>query len=114
MLSAFIVYGSLGTWAAYRPGIWAPTLVSARDVAVNVGLYVAFGALGGLAMRDSYRRHWLRLVLRLMLLALLFSASNEAFQLYTVDRVASLTDIASAVTGAALGASLFAARGKPR
>jgi VanZ family protein len=108
------VYGSSGTWAAYQPGIWAPTLVSLPDVTINVLLYVAFGALGGLAMRDHYRRHWLRLVLRLVLLALLFSAANEALQLYTVDRVASLTDIASAVAGATLGASMLVAGGKPR
>ena len=114
LLCAFIVYGSLGTWAAYQPGIWAPTLVSVPDVAVNVLLYVAFGVLGTLALRDAYHRHWARLVLRITVLAVLFSATNEVFQLYTVDRVASLTDIASAAAGAAIGASMFAAGGKPR
>lgn len=108
------MYGSSGTWAAYQPGIWAPTLVSIPDVTVNVLLYVAFGALGAVAIRDSYRRHWLRLVVRLMVLAAVFSAANEALQLYTIDRVASLTDIVSAVTGTAMGAAMFAAPGTPR
>jgi len=114
-LCAFIVYGSLGKWSRYSPGSWAPTLVVPRDVAINIALYVAFGLLGFLSMRAHYTRHWMRLVGRLMLLALLFSASNEAFQLYTIDRVASLTDIVSAVIGAFIGgvaASLFAGSGE--
>jgi VanZ family protein len=114
LLCAFIVYGSLGTWAFYRPGIWAPTLVVGADVAINVLLYVAFGVLGALAMRDSYRRHWLRLVLRLTALATLFSAINEAGQLYTLDRVASVTDIVSAAIGAFGGAMAIAAGRVPR
>jgi VanZ family protein len=104
----------MGTWDLYQPGIWAPTLVSIPDVAVNVLMYVAFGALGVLAMRDTYRRHWLRLVLRLTGLALLFSASNEALQLYTIDRVASLTDIVSAGIGAFGGATVLAGGRVPR
>jgi VanZ family protein len=114
LLCAFIVYGSLGTWSAYQPGIWAPTLISIPDVVINVLLYVPFGALGAIAMRDRYRRHWLRLVVRLALLAVLFSASNEAFQLYTIDRVASLTDIVSAAFGAIAGAAALAAGRVPR
>lgn len=106
-LCASIVYGSLGTWAFYQPGIWAPTLVSIRDVAVNVMLYVPFGALGVLSLRDGYPRHWLRLVGRMVVLALIFSAANEALQLYTTDRVASLTDILSAGTGALTGGLLI-------
>lgn len=77
-------------------------------------LYVVFGALGALAMRDTYRRHWLRLTLRLALLAVLFSAANEVFQLYTIDRVASLTDIVSAAVGAFGGSAAFAAGRVPR
>jgi VanZ family protein len=105
---ALIVYGSLGTWAFHRPGIWAPTLVVPSDVAENIVLYVPFGVFGFLALRGGYRRHWMRLVARIALLALLFSASNEAFQLYTIDRVASLTDIASAAVGALAGGALIA------
>jgi len=104
----------MGTWAPDRPGLWAPTLVSIRDVAQNVLVYVAFGALGVLSMRDRDRRarrssegakvgHWLRLVVRIMALAILFSTANEVLQLYTSDRVASLTDIVSAAVGAMAG-----------
>ncbi|HWI18404.1 MAG TPA: VanZ family protein [Vicinamibacterales bacterium] len=102
-LCVFIVYGSMGTWAFYQPGIWAPTMVSARDVALNVLLYVPFGTLGVISLRDGYPRYWLRLVLRVVLLALIFSAANEALQLYTIDRVASLTDILSAGAGSLAG-----------
>lgn len=109
-----IIYGSLGTWAAYQPGIWAPTLVDIPDVAENVMTYVLFGVLGALSMRDSYRRHWMRLVLRLTLLALIFSAANEAGQLYTLDRVASLTDIVSAAIGTFAGATAVVAGRVPR
>ena len=41
---------------------------------------------------------------RVTLIALIFSAINEALQLYTVDRVASLTDIACAGVGCVAGA----------
>lgn len=77
-------------------------------------LYVPFGVFGYLSLRDSYDRHWMRLVLRVTLLAVLFSASNEAFQLYTIDRVASLTDIASAAIGAFAGGVVLASWRGPR
>ena len=93
----------MGTWATDRPGIWAPTLVSFRDVTRNVLLYVPFGVFGVLSVRDTYLRHWVGLVIRVVGLAILFSASNEALQLYTVDRVGSLTDIVSAAAGASAG-----------
>lgn len=114
LLCAFIIYGSSGTWAAYQPAIWAPTYVSLPDIAVNVLLYVAFGALGALTMRDAYRRHWLRLVARLVVMAVLFSAINEALQLYTIDRVAALTDVGSAALGAWIGGTAVAAGRVPR
>jgi VanZ family protein len=105
LLCAVIVYGSLGTWSLYRPGIWAPTMVNLPDVIVNVLLYVAFGVLGALSMRDTYRRHWVRLAVRLTIMAVVFSAMNEAGQLYTLDRVASVTDIVSAAIGTFGGAT---------
>ena len=81
-------------------------------------IYVPFGILGFLSLRDEYHRHWVRLVFRVTVLAVLFSASNEAFQLYTIDRVASLTDIVSAAVGALAGgvtvAVLATSRREPR
>lgn len=104
LLAAFIVFGSSGHWAPYSPGIWAPTLVNPSDVARNVALYVPFGMFGMLALGRSDVRG----VLRVTLIALVFSFGVEALQLYTVDRVASLTDIVSAVVGTAAGGSLVA------
>jgi VanZ family protein len=72
------------------------------DVARNVALYVPFGTLGMLA----WRRSDVRGMLRVTSVAILFSAINEALQLYTVDRVGSLTDIASAAVGSLAGAAV--------
>ena len=112
-MCALIVLGSLGEWAPNRPGIWAPTLISIADVAQNVLIYVPFGVFGVLSLRDTYPRHWIRLVLRIVGLAMLFSAANEALQLYTLDRVASLIDIVSAVIGAGVGGVAVSA-GRPK
>jgi VanZ family protein len=102
LLAIFIVVGSAGTWTPDAPGIWAPTLVNPIDVAKNVALYVPFGALGMLTLG----RTDVRGVARLVAIALLFSFSVAALQLYTADRVGSLTDIASAAVGTSAGASL--------
>lgn len=103
LVSAFIIVGSLGEWAPNQPGVWAPLLVSLADVAQNVLVYVPFGVFGVLSFRDTSQRHWLRLAIRITVLATLFAASIEAMQLYTLDRVASLIDIASAAIGAGAG-----------
>ena len=103
-LAAFIVAGSAGTWAPYEPGIWAPTLFNPIDVAKNVALYVPFGVCGMHTLRRSDARG----VARVTAIALLFSFLVEALQLYTADRVGSLTDIASAAVGTAAGAGLTA------
>jgi VanZ family protein len=104
LLALFIVAGSSGTWSPYRPGIWAPTLINLGDVARNVALYVPFGIFGMLSLRRSDARG----VARVTAIAILFSVAVEALQLYTVDRVASLTDIVSAGVGTASGAALAA------
>jgi len=114
LLCAVIVLASIGTWAPNQPGIWAPTLVSIRDVAENVLIYVAFGAFGVLSMGDAHRRHWMRLVMRITGLAILFAASNEALQLYTIDRIASLTDVVSAAVGAFAGGAAISVARPPR
>lgn len=113
LVSAFIVVGSLGEWAPGQPGIWAPMLVSLSDVAQNVLIYVPFGVFGVLSFRDTYPPHW-RLVIRITALAILFAASNEALQLYTLDRVASLIDIVSAGIGAGAGGVAISAWRLPR
>ncbi len=100
LLASFIMIGSAGTWSAERPGIWAPTLATPADIAQNVAVYVPFGLLGMLALQRSDARG----VLRVIGIAMLFSVAVEALQLYTVDRVASLTDIVSAAVGTAGGA----------
>lgn len=110
LLSAFIVVGSAGRWAPYRPGIWAPTLVNPFDVARNVALYLPFGLFGMLALGRADARG----VLRVAVSALLFSLAVEALQLYTVDRVASLTDIASAFAGTIAGAVAVALLARPK
>ena len=106
----FIIVRSAGTWSAYEPGVWAPTLVKPADVARNVGIYILFGVLGMLALG----RLDLRGVMRVAGVATLFSFANEALQLYTVDRVASLTDIVSAAAGASIGAVVVAVFARPK
>jgi VanZ family protein len=110
LLALVIIVGSAGTWSPYQPGIWAPLLIKPVDVARNVALYVPFGLLGMLALRES----GLRGVVRVTGLAILFSCANEVLQLYTVDRVGSLTDIVSAAIGTISGAAVVALFLTPR
>ena len=110
LLAAFVVVGSSGRWAPYSPGVWAPTLVNPPDVARNVALYVPFGGFGMLALGRSD----LRGIARVATIAVIFSFTIEAMQLYTADRVASLTDIASAAVGTVTGASMAAWLARPK
>jgi glycopeptide antibiotics resistance protein len=106
----FIIARSAGTWAPYEPGIWAPTLIKPADVVRNVAIYIPFGVLGMLVLerRDA------RGVLRVMAIAVIFSLGVEALQLYTADRVASLTDIVSAGVGSCIGGAAIAWWRSPR
>ena len=99
LLAVFIIARSAGTWAPYEPGIWAPILIKPADVVRNIAIYIPFGVLGMLVLerRDA------RGVLRVMGIAVIFSLGVEALQLYTADRVASLTDIVSAGVGSCIG-----------
>lgn len=99
MLAVFIVVRSAGHWSPHQPGLWAPLLIKPADVARNVAVYVIFGVLGMLSVSRERAG-----VLRITSAALLLSLAVEALQLYTTDRVASLTDIASAAVGSSLGA----------
>lgn len=108
-LCAFIVYESVGEWRTDGPNIWAPLLISIHDVVENVAVYVLFGVLGVLSLGNTQRRHWLRRAVKIGMIAVLFSAINETLQLYTIDRVASVTDIVSAGVGALGGAAIVGA-----
>jgi VanZ family protein len=99
---AFIGISSAGTWAPYEPGIWAPLLISPGDVVRNVASYIPFGIFGLFALRRSD----LRGAMRVIAIALLFSIANEALQLYTNDRVASVTDVISAGAGTLIGVGI--------
>lgn len=110
LLAIFIVAGSAGRWSPYAPGIWAPTLFNWADVAKNIALYVPFGVLGTLTLGRTGARG----IARVTAIAVLLSFLVEALQLYTADRVGSLTDIASAAVGTAAGASLTVWLRSPR
>ena len=100
MLALLIMRASAGAWAPDGPRIWAPLLVSPRDAARNMLVYVPFGGIGMFALR----RWDMRGALRVAAIAGLFSLTVETLQLYTVDRVASVTDVVWAVVGAGVGA----------
>lgn len=100
----FIIARSAGTWSPYEPGVWDPILINPPDVARNIAVYVGFGVLGMLALGRSDSRG----IARVALIALIFSVAVEALQLYTIDRVASLTDIVSAGIGSSIGGSIVA------
>jgi glycopeptide antibiotics resistance protein len=104
VLAAVIAAGSAGRWAPYQPGIWAPMLLNPADVVRNVALYVPFGFLGMRALGRTDARG----VLRVAAIAAIFSLGVESQQLYTIDRVASLTDIVSAALGSIAGAAAAA------
>lgn len=100
LLALLIIAASAGAWAPDEPGIWAPLLVSPKDAARNMLVYVPFGIIGMFALRRSDTRG----VVRVTAIAALFSLTIETLQLYTIDRVASVTDVVWAVVGTAAGA----------
>ena len=79
-------------------------------MARNVALYVPFGVFGMLTLGRSDARG----VARVAAIALLFSFLVEALQLYTADRVASVTDIASAAVGTVVGGGMVALWRSPK
>ncbi len=85
---------------AYEPRIWAPLLVTPGDAVRNVLVYVPFGVIAMFALRRSDARG----VARVTVIAVLFSIATEALQLYTTDRVASVTDVVWAAVGTSVGA----------
>lgn len=105
LLALFVVYACAGTWAGDGPRIWAPILISWTDVAQNFVVYLPFGILGVLTLRQ--RRHTLLAsVTEVAVITALFSLIIEVSQLYTINRIASLTDVLVAVIGAAAGGAI--------
>lgn len=75
--------------------------LSIPDVVQNVLLFLPFGALGFLARRSESAA---RRALVITAAGALLSASVEVLQLFTADRISSLTDLATNTGGAAAGA----------
>jgi glycopeptide antibiotics resistance protein len=83
--------------------------VSVPDVAQNILLFVPFGALGVLSLRQTQgatRATTALRTVRVVAAATLMSASFEAAQLFTAYRTSSLTDVIANVLGALAGAAL--------
>lgn len=102
LLALFVIYASSGTWTSDGPGIWAPLYLSWPDLAQNMLVYLPFGVFGVLTLRQ-HRQSALAAELEVAVIALLFSLFVEVIQLYTVERIASLTDVLAAIIGAAAG-----------
>jgi len=118
-LSVFIVYGSTVPFrftantafastklsrVSLKPWISPETgrRVSIPDVFQNLVLFVPFGAFGILSARTPT----LRRVVWITLLAAAFSMTIETMQLFTRDRIASVSDIVANTAGALIGALL--------
>jgi VanZ family protein len=102
LLALFVIYASGGTWTSQGPGLWAPLYLSWPDLTQNVLVYLPFGVFGVLTLRGR-RQSAPAAELEVAGLAFLFSLFVEVIQLYTVDRIASLTDVLAATIGAAMG-----------
>ena len=78
-------------------------------------LYVPFGVLGVLSrLRANGAPQSRQDAFTVSVIAVLFSTANEALQLYTIDRVASVTDIVSAAVGALAGGVAVSLARRPR
>ncbi len=77
-----------------------------RDILVNVALYMPLGLFGFLAFAGDGASRALRAVTATFLLALALSASMEMLQIFDDSRQCALSDVATNVVGACLGAAL--------
>lgn len=77
--------------------------LSMPDVTQNVIFFLPFGFLGALAQRTAGRRG-ARSVGQLLLLGAALSCAVEAMQLFTLDRVTSVSDVLADTLGSVLGA----------
>jgi hypothetical protein len=116
LVTALIVYGSLYPWQFHAARIAGnPLLIllyswplefdrfAVRDMAINVVLYIPFGASCYLWL--SARKGWIYGFLPL-LLGLLLSSSIEMIQLFDAQRVTSMMDVVTNVSGTAVGVAL--------
>lgn len=114
---ALIVYGSLYPWdfhsahlAASPPWVlvhsWPAGInrFVARDIAVNVLIYMPLGMLGLLALRQHFRTAFA--VVAPVLFALALSSSIEMTQLFDDARECSALDVVCNVSGTAFGVAL--------
>ena len=111
---ALILYGSLYPWQfharhyGHNP-LWIllhawPSVIDRFllwDIGINITMYAPLGIFGFLAVRSRAPRA-VR-VLAPLALGLALSASIEMIQLFDDSRMCSLSDVASNVTGTALG-----------
>jgi len=113
LVTAFIVYGSLYPWQFHAARLVGNPLwillhswgfeanrYFLSDTGVNLALYLPFGATCYLWLER--RGGWLKVGAPLVL-ALLLSSSLEMIQLYDANRVCSILDVITNVTGAACG-----------
>ena len=111
---ALILYGSLYPWEfharhyGHNP-LWLllhawPTVIDRFflwDIGINITMYAPLGIFGYLAVSARAPR-WVR-ILAPFALGLTLSASVEMLQLFDDSRMCSLSDVASNVTGTAMG-----------
>ncbi len=105
----------LGSWYPfqYRSGEWNHALSvwlwiganfrpSATDLAINVIIGIPLGLFGGLAVFETWRHVWSRLLACVLVLvgASLWASFIELGQYWFAGRVPSLTDTLAQVTGA--------------
>lgn len=102
LLALFIGYASAGTWSGTGPHAWARFDQAWPDVAQNILVYMPFGILGALTLRDR-RLAWPTSLGAVAVVAGLFSLILEGLQLHTLERTASLADVAAAVAGSIAG-----------
>jgi len=112
-----IVLGVAPWWSAEGHAHWdrvqwvpfvPPPMFSARDVVVNVALYVPFGLFAGGA-RPGARHAGL-----VVAAAVALSAATELTQVYSHGRFPAVTDVALNAAGAGLGLWLGRRRGRAR
>lgn len=80
---------------------------SIPDVVQNIALFIPFGALGVIALRQQ--RSELTAFIGTTALAVVLSAAVETIQLFELDRTTSVSDLCANVAGALSGATAAAA-----